>query len=59
MQNEGFPIQWRISELRSQRTYETNSPTRGMGLAFISQLVGPSGQQPNVVAAHGRRSLVG
>jgi len=59
LQNEGFPIQWRISELRSQRNYETNSPTRVLALAFISQLVGPSGQQPDVVAAHGRRPLVG
>jgi len=44
LQNEGFPIQWRMSELRSQRTYETNSPTWGLALAFISQLIGPSGQ---------------
>ena len=48
-----------MSELRSQRTYETNSPTWGLALAFISQFVGPSGQQPDVVAAHWRRPLVG
>ena len=47
------------SELRSQRTYETNSPTWGMALTLICQSVGPSGQQPDVVAAHGRRPLVG
>ena len=48
-----------MSELRSQRTYETNSPTWGLALTVICQLVGPSGQQPDVDATHGRRPLVG
>jgi hypothetical protein len=59
LQNEGFPIQWRMSELRSQRSYETNSPTWGLALALVCSFVGPSGQQCHVVSTHGGRPLVG
>ena len=48
-----------MSELRSQCTYETSTPTWGMALALVSIFIGPSGQQCHVVSTHGRRPLVG